>query len=64
LTFRTAPDGMIHGQFRLPPMMAAVLIAMIDALVMRWTPTVNKPNKNGVENASADTSPCPSRPHC
>jgi len=50
-TCRTEPDGMVIGSFRLPPLAAAMLTAVIDALVTRQS--VDEPTV-GVKHASAD----------
>lgn len=56
LTWRTEPDGMIAGWFRLPPWMAATLILAIDSWILRRpaTATLRGPH------ASADASIPPS----
>lgn len=38
LSWRTEPDGMVHGRFRLPPFEARRLMAAVDARTVRATP--------------------------
>ena len=53
LWWRFDPDGMVAGGLRLPPARAAVLLAAVDAAVMRQhSPAVTE----GGEHASADAS--------
>jgi hypothetical protein len=53
LWWRVDPDGMVDGAFRLPPARAAVLLAAVDAAVMRQqSPAVME----GGERASAGAS--------
>jgi hypothetical protein len=52
----TDADGMVQGHFRLPPMVAAFIIAMIEALVMRASRSVRFAPTQGHQNASADAS--------
>ena len=52
----TDADGMIHGHFRLPPLLAAFLIAMLDALAMRASRSVGTSITEGARNASAGAS--------
>jgi hypothetical protein len=47
---------MTPGRFCLPHLMAATLLAMIDAIVMRWSRTVNVDLAESAQNASADGS--------
>ena len=56
LTFRTDADGMVHGTFRLPPLLAAILLAVLDALVLRQSRRAPKPVTERARNASADAS--------
>lgn len=50
LTWRTEPDGMVWGTFRLPPAQAAVLTTAVDQWVLRNRPTSTLRG----ESASAD----------
>jgi len=52
-------DGMVVGSFRLPPSMAAVLIAMIETWVMRFRPE-RQPSTGSGGDASMDASAPPS----
>jgi len=56
LNFWTDADGMVHGRFCLPPFMAATLLAMIEAIVMRWSRTVNLDLAESAQDASAGAS--------
>ncbi len=49
-------DGMTHGRFCLPPLMAATLLAMIDAVVMRWSRTVKVDVTESARSTSAGGS--------
>ncbi len=40
LKTRTDADGMVHGYFCLPPLLAAIVLAVLDALVMRASRSV------------------------
>lgn len=62
LKFWTDADGMTHGRFCLPPLMAATLMAMIDAIVMRWSRTVKQYFTEGARNASAGGADDPGWP--
>ncbi len=62
LKFWTDADGMTHGKFCLPPLMAATLLAMIDAIVMRWSRSVKVDVTESARNASADGSDDPAWP--
>jgi len=52
-------DGMVVGSFRLPPSMAAVLIAMIETWVMRFRPE-RQPSTGSGGDAPMDASAPPS----
>jgi hypothetical protein len=52
----TDADGMVHGHFRLPPLLAAIVLAVLDALVMRASRSVAVSLAERGENASADAS--------
>ncbi len=54
LTFRTDADGMVHGTFRLPPLLAAILLAILDALVMQRSRRTARPVTERAQDASAD----------
>ncbi len=56
LNFWTDADGMTHGRFCLPPLAAATLLAMVEAIVMRSSRTVRMDNAEPARNASADAS--------
>jgi hypothetical protein len=62
LRWRTDPDGMVAGSFRLPPLEAAQLTAAIDAWVVRQTlaPTATPTATDGGEDAISD-APMPRR---
>jgi hypothetical protein len=50
LSWRVEPDGMVHGAFRLPPVIGKQLTSVIDSLVKRS-------HGAAVDDASADASP-------
>ncbi len=62
LKFWNDSDGMTHGRFCLPPLMAATLLAMIEAIVMRWSRSVKVDVTESVRNASAGESDDPGWP--
>lgn len=56
LKFWTDADGMVHGHFRLPPLMAAIVLAMLDAIIMRRPHPVKRTTTKRARNAPADAS--------
>lgn len=56
LSFRTEPDGMVIGWFRLPPLEAGRLIAAVDAWVLRRT-SRSRAQRGGRASADASRSP-------
>jgi len=55
LSWRTEPDGMVVAVLRLPPLAAAVLMAAVDAWVLRNRPAATPVTGSGLD-ASADAS--------
>ncbi|MCC6226851.1 MAG: DUF222 domain-containing protein [Microthrixaceae bacterium] len=55
LSWRTDPDGMVVAMLRLPPLAAAVLMAAVDAWVLRNRPAATPVTGSGPD-ASADAS--------
>ena len=70
--WRTEPSGMVTFTLRLPPLMAATLIAMLTTIIMRSTLTVPKPDRgcsgggppwpNSTATPSNRSSPAPQAP--
>ncbi len=59
LTWRTEPDGMVHGSIRLAPGSAAVVMAAIDAWVMRNGVSGSMATAEGGVGAAAGACPPP-----
>jgi len=56
LTWRTDVDGMVVGSFRLPPWMAATLIAAITAWIMRWRPSDTSTERDNGASVGASST--------